>query len=123
MARTFKLGSIVVKVSRSTVTVTTSKAAKAASRAKGRAARRIRILQRALNNARREREEVGDKLVGAFRQIDSLKASLKAWEEGRAMVARAVSMPVTGTTVRKVKQSRNPATTAARVETLHRVID
>lgn len=65
--KTFKLGSIVVKLSRSSLTVTTARAAKAASRAKGRVARRVARLKRTVRGLREE---------------------VTAWEEGRAVAAR-----------------------------------
>jgi hypothetical protein len=68
MARTFKLGSIVVKVSRKSLTVTTDKAAKAASRANAR------------KNARLTRQQ---------RTIRRLREEVTAWEEGRAAATPA----------------------------------
>lgn len=126
MAFSFKLGSIRVKLSRSTVTVTTERADNARKSAKRTATRNLRRARHALNNARREREEAQGalydahaKIDAAHREIDSLKDSLKAWESGNA-----ISMTDAGTVKpRNVKRSRNPNVTATRIETLHRVID
>ena len=108
MARTFKLGSIVVKVSRKSLTVTTGKAAKAASRAKGRAARRIRVLQRVLNGVRAERERLAETVEASYAKIASLTRELNT--------AHA--------TARKVKASRSERVNAERAEVfMHRVAE
>ena len=134
--KTFKLGSIVVKVTKSGIAVKTLRAERAERSAKRSAARVTRRLRNALNNARLDRQEAGDALdvaqreidslkldrqergdalEKAMREIDSLKDSLKAWEEGNAVSVRAEP--------RRVKRSSNPSVTAARVETLHRNTD
>jgi predicted nucleic acid-binding Zn-ribbon protein len=108
MARTFKLGSIVLKVSRKSLTITTAKAAKAQSRAKGAAARRARFLQHKLNEVRHERERLAETVEASYAKIASLTRELNT--------AHA--------TARKVKASRSERVNAERAEVfMHRVTE
>ncbi len=81
MARTFKLGSIVLKMSRKSLTITTAKAAKAASRANARKNAKLARARRSLRLARVTEEEQA-------RTIDSLRErlseGLRVVAEGRA---------------------------------------
>jgi hypothetical protein len=81
MARTFKLGSIVVKVTKSAITVTTDKAAKAASRANARKNARLARARRSLRLARVTEEEQA-LTIDSLRE--RLSEGLRVVAEGRA---------------------------------------